>query len=91
MGQVPYAAPDTPDDAVVTYGVKELLSDIRDGLNRVDVKLDSKADRADVQSLEQRVGTVERDVVAFKNRALGMSAACGLAVAAAGALAAYLT
>lgn len=46
-----------PDDdmASITYTVKELLSDIRGSLGRLEGKLDAKADRSEVAELIRRV------------------------------------
>jgi hypothetical protein len=77
MGQVPYG-PVEQDDAVVTYGVKELLADINTTLIRVDTKLDSKADKSWVNDLEHRVVAVERGHSALKNRAIGAAAVASL-------------
>ena len=41
--------------AKVTYSIKELLQDIRLSIQAVDTKLDSKADKADVAVISQRV------------------------------------
>lgn len=46
-------------DAAVTYGVKELLQDIRDSLTRMDAKLDAKADKTEVRDLDKRVQALE--------------------------------
>lgn len=43
------------EDAHVSYGVKELLSDIKNTVIGMDAKLDSKADKADVAVVVQRV------------------------------------
>lgn len=43
----------------VRYSVKELLQDIRDGLTRVDAKLESKADKSDLVGIDKRVQALE--------------------------------
>lgn len=48
-----------PLEPGVTYGVKELLQDIRDGLTRLDTKLEGKADKADLVSIDKRVEALE--------------------------------
>ena len=48
------------EDAHVIYGVKELLSDIKITVVGMDAKLDSKADKADVAVVSQRVDDHER-------------------------------
>lgn len=55
------------EDLVVSYGVKELLQDIRLDLARIDTKLDHKADKADVEALAQRV----TDAESFASKAKG--------------------
>ncbi len=47
------------DDAVVSYSVKELLSDIKGSIDRMYGKLDSKADRSEVTELANQL-SVER-------------------------------
>lgn len=47
--------PDNDDMASITYSVKELLSDIRGSLGRLEGKLDAKADRTEVTELIRRV------------------------------------
>jgi hypothetical protein len=88
MGTVPYGPVVEQDDAVVTYGVKELLADINNTLIRVDTKLDGKADKAAVDHLEGRVTNVERAHIALKNRAIGAAAVASLL---GGAVAARIT
>lgn len=48
------------EDAHVVYGVKELLSDIKSTVVGMDAKLDSKADKAEVAVVVQRVDDHER-------------------------------
>lgn len=50
--------PDNDDMASITYTVKELLSDIRGSLGRLEGKLDSKADRSEVVELIGRIEQV---------------------------------
>lgn len=78
MAQVPYAQVEQDADAVVVYGVKELLADIKDSVTRIDTKLDSKADKSWVNDLEHRVTAVEQGHVALKNRAIGAAAVASL-------------
>jgi len=47
--------PDNDDMASITYTVKELLSDIRGSLGRLEGKLDAKADRSEVLELMRRI------------------------------------
>jgi len=47
--------PDNEDPASISYTVKELLSDIRGSLGRLEGKLDAKADRTEVADLIRRV------------------------------------
>lgn len=47
--------PDGDEMASITYTVKELLSDIRGSLGRLEGKLDAKADRSEVADLIRRV------------------------------------
>lgn len=56
MGQVPWGEPDA---SVVTYGVKELLADIKDSITRIDTKLDDKASKSDLHTLAERLVNVE--------------------------------
>lgn len=51
---------DLEEDATVTYTVKELLSGINVSLISINTKLDSKADKVDVQGLESRIVSLER-------------------------------
>jgi hypothetical protein len=81
MAQVPYGE---PDDVVVTYGVKELLSDIKESITRIDTKLDGKADKSHVDAVEARVTALEVGVAAVKNRAVGAAAAASLLAGGAG-------
>lgn len=64
--------PDLPDDAQVTYTVRELLRDIKDqqtaGFSRVELSLEAKADKADVARMEvrldnhaERLGSLEQE------------------------------
>lgn len=48
------------EDAHVSYGVKELLSDIKSTVIGMDAKLDSKADKADLAVVVQRVDDHDR-------------------------------
>jgi hypothetical protein len=51
-----YENPDIPmTGSVVKYTVKELLQDIRLSIERLDTKLDTKADKSDVAVLVTRV------------------------------------
>ena len=52
--------PENRPEPQVVYGVKELLQDIRLSIERLDTKLDSKADKSDVAVLSQRVDTHDR-------------------------------
>jgi hypothetical protein len=47
--------PDNEEIASITYTVKELLSDIRGSLGRLEGKLDTKADRTEVVELIHRI------------------------------------
>lgn len=46
-------------DASVTYSVRDLLSDIRDSLTRMDAKLDMKADKTELRDIDKRVQALE--------------------------------
>lgn len=48
-------------EPLITFGVKELLHDIRLSIASVDTKLDNKADKADVAVLGQRLSS--QDVI----------------------------
>lgn len=93
--------PEQLDDLTVTYGVKELLAEIRDSVTRTETKLDEKASRADLahvadrvseieQANQRRLGDVERGLEAIKNRAIGASAIVALAGSVAGYVLAML-
>lgn len=51
----------------VSYGLKELLQEIRDSVRAVDAKLDAKADRSTVDDINGRLITVESDVHLIKS------------------------
>lgn len=48
------------EDAHVSYGVKDLLSEIKSTVVGMDAKLDSKADKADLAVVVQRVDDHDR-------------------------------
>lgn len=58
--------PDSDDMASITYSVKELLSDIRGSLGRLEGKLDAKADRTEVAELIRRVDTESNRITAIE-------------------------
>lgn len=58
--------PDSDDMASITYTVKELLSDIRGSLGRLEGKLDAKADRSEVAELIRRVDTESNRITAIE-------------------------
>lgn len=58
----------TGDSAEVRYGVKELLHDIRNSITAVDVKLDNKADKADVAVLVQTQQRTNEDLKELRFR-----------------------
>ena len=47
------------DDLVITYGVKELLTEIRDDVKGVRAELSSKASNERVDAIEARVSALE--------------------------------
>lgn len=59
-------APDSDDMASITYSVKELLSDIRGSLGRLEGKLDAKADRSEVAELIRRVDAESNRITAIE-------------------------
>lgn len=58
--------PDSDDMASITYSVKELLSDIRGSLGRLEGKLDAKADRSEVNELIRRVDAESNRITAIE-------------------------
>lgn len=58
--------PDSDDMASITYTVKELLSDIRGSLGRLEGKLDAKADRTEVNDLIRRVESESNRITAIE-------------------------
>lgn len=52
----------------VSFGVKELLQEIRDSVRGLDAKLDTKADRSEVSNHEARISNVEVDVRIIKEQ-----------------------
>lgn len=58
--------PDSDDMASITYTVKELLSDIRGSLGRLEGKLDAKADRSEVAELIRRVDSESNRITAIE-------------------------
>lgn len=61
-----YMPPDGDDMASITYSVKELLSDIRGSLGRLEGKLDAKADRSEVAELIRRVDAESNRITAIE-------------------------
>lgn len=59
--------PDSDDMASITYTVKELLSDIRGSLGRLEGKLDAKADRSEVAELIHRVDMESNRITAIES------------------------
>lgn len=58
--------PDSEEVASITYSVKELLSDIRGSLGRLEGKLDAKADRSEVAELIRRVDSESNRITAIE-------------------------
>lgn len=58
--------PDNEEVASITYSVKELLSDIRGSLGRLEGKLDAKADRSEVNELIRRVDAESNRITAIE-------------------------
>src|SRR3990167_8734276 len=52
----------TPRPTSVTYGVKELFSEIRDELRQLNLAVVGKADKSDLDRLEAKVEVLERVV-----------------------------
>lgn len=50
---------ETVDTLIVTYTVKELLHDMQQSLARIDAKLDTKAEQAELDTLTGRVVALE--------------------------------
>jgi hypothetical protein len=58
--------PENDEMASITYTVKELLSDIRGSLGRLEGKLDAKADRSEVTELIHRIEEESRRITAVE-------------------------
>jgi hypothetical protein len=58
--------PHDDDMASITYTVKELLSDIRGSLGRLEGKLDAKADRSEVIDLIHRIEEESRRITTIE-------------------------
>jgi hypothetical protein len=58
---IPQNSQDTPNDGTgrVSFTVKELLTDISKKIDIIDVKLDSKAEKSIVETLDRRVAVIE--------------------------------
>lgn len=75
-----------PDEQVIRFTVKELFLDLKKDLERIDAKLDHKADQAEVVLIEKRVAILETDkassaaVEAYKKWLMGLVGAIGLDV-----------
>lgn len=60
-----------PDDSTVVYTVKELLKDIKTeqttGFARVELAMEAKADKADIERLDLRVDRHQHEIEALKS------------------------
>jgi hypothetical protein len=56
------------DDATVSYTVKELLTDLKGSVDKLHGKLDTKADRLQVDALDLQVKENTKDIIELRQR-----------------------